>query len=155
MTDTLARKVFTELTARTEQIPDAELDDFWASLEPITDDFMIGEWKGGAFDNGHPVVSGLAKANWFGKTMKSATDVQPIVCLDENGDKFNNVKLAKGEASLWMEEFRGEVTATMVYDGQAIHDHFKKIDDNAVMGIMNGKAGIYNGQFGYFYLERV
>jgi hypothetical protein len=23
-----------------------------------------------------------------------------------------------------MEEFRGEVTATMVYDGQAVHDHF-------------------------------
>jgi Domain of unknown function (DUF4334) len=40
-------------------------------------------------------------------------------------------------------------------DGQAIHDHFKKIDDNAVMGIMNGKAGVVNGRHGYFYLERV
>ena len=50
--------------------------------------------------------------------------------------------MGKGEASLWMEEFRGEVTATMVYDGQPIHDHFKIVDDNAVMGIMNGKAGV-------------
>jgi hypothetical protein len=42
----------------------------------------------------------------------------------------------------------------MVYDGQPIHDHFKKIDDNAVMGIMNGKAGVIDGRYGYFYLER-
>jgi hypothetical protein len=153
MTD--ARKTFAVFTERTDRIPDAELDDFWATLETVTVDFLIGEWKGGAFDNGHPVAAGLAKANWFGKTMRSATDVLPIICLDENGNTFNNVKLAKGEASLWMEEFRGEVTATMVYDGQAIHDHFKKIDDNAVMGIMNGKAGVINGQYGYFYLERV
>jgi len=41
-------------------------------------------------------------------------DVLPIVCLGDAGNKFNNVKLAKGEASLWMEEFRGELTATMV-----------------------------------------
>ena len=153
MTD--ARKRFAEFTERTDQIPDAELDDFWSTLDPVGVDFLIGEWKGGAFDNGHPVVGGLAKANWFGKTMTSATEVLPIICLDEDGNKFNNVKLAKGEASLWMEEFRGEVTATMVYDGQAIHDHFNKIDDNAVMGIMNGKAGVINGKYGYFYLERV
>jgi hypothetical protein len=151
---TEARETFTELKERTGQIPDAELDEFWATLEPTAVADLIGEWKGGAFDNGHPVVAGLAKANWFGKTMKSATEVLPIVCLDEDGNKFSNVKLAKGEASLWLEEFRGEVTATMVYDGQPIHDHFKRVDDNAVMGIMNGKAGLYNGKYGYFYLER-
>lgn len=33
MTDDLARKKFTELKQRTGQIPDAELDDLWASLE--------------------------------------------------------------------------------------------------------------------------
>ena len=29
-----------------------------------------------------------------------------------------------------------------VYDGQPVHDHFKKIGDNAVMGIMNGKEAL-------------
>lgn len=45
----------------------------------------------------------------------------------------------------------------MVYDGQPVHDHFKKIDDNAVMGIMNGKGVRDNGKYYYilFYLERV
>jgi Domain of unknown function (DUF4334) len=47
-----------------------------------------------------------------------------------------------GEASLWLEEFRGEVTATMVYDGAPIHDHFKVVDDRTLMGIMNGKGEV-------------
>ena len=155
MTDTPARKVFTELRDRTGQIPDAELDEFWATLEPATMDFMIGEWKGGEFVTGHRMNGGLAKAKWFGKSFNSATDVKPLVCLDDDGNKFSNIKLGKGEASLWMEEFRGEVTATMVYDGQPTHDHFKVIDDNAVLGIMNGKGVLDDGRYFYFFLERV
>lgn len=114
MTDDLPRTTFTELAGRTGQIPDTELDAFWATLEPAPIEFMFGEWKGGEFNTGHRINGLLAKANWFGKTMRSATDVLPIVCLDDDGNKFNNVQLAKGEASLWMEEFRGELTATMV-----------------------------------------
>ncbi|KHO20020.1 MULTISPECIES: DUF4334 domain-containing protein [Mycobacteriaceae] len=150
-----ARGTFDGFVSREGQIPDAELDAFWAVLAPAGINFMLGEWKGGAFDTGHPVSGLLKKANWFGKTMTSPNDVQPIVCLDEAGNKFNNEKLSKGGASLWLEEFRGEVTATMVYDGQAIHDHFKKVDDTTVMGIMNGKAGLQDGRYGYFYLQRV
>jgi hypothetical protein len=67
--------------------------------------------------------------------------------------------MGKGEASLWLEEFRGEITATMVYDGQPVHDHFKQVDDDTVMGIMNGKGVIDVrdgvGRYFYFYLERV
>ncbi|MGB8404403.1 MAG: DUF4334 domain-containing protein [Mycobacterium sp.] len=153
MTDAYA--AFTELAGRDTQIADAELDEFWAGLPIMTIPEMIGEWRGGAFETGHPVSRALAKANWYGKTMTSAFDVQPIVCLDADGNKFSNEQLSKGGASLWMEEFRGEVTATMVYDGQAIHDHFKKVDAHTVMGIMNGKAGVFDGRYGYFYLRRV
>jgi hypothetical protein len=62
---------------------------------------------------------------------------------------------APGEASLWMIEFRGEVTATMVYDGRPVFDHFKMVDDRTLMGIMNGKAVTYRGKHFYFSLERV
>jgi hypothetical protein len=157
MTDPLA--AFTELKTRDGQIPDAELDAFWGTLAPATIDDMIGEWRGGEFVTGHPMNGGLAKARWFGKTFTSAADAQPLVCLDDDGNKFSNVELGKGEASLWLEDFRGEVTATMVYDGQPIHDHFKKIGDGAVMGIMNGKAVVDvstgTARYFYFYLERV
>ena len=146
---------FAELTRRDGEIADAELDAFWATLPTVTVEEMIGRWQGGAFETGHPLSRLLTKANWFGKTMNSAFDVEPIVCLDADGNTFSNEELSKGGASLWMEEFRGEVTATMVYDGQAIHDHFKRVDDTTVMGIMNGKAGLFQGRYGYFYLRRI
>ncbi len=155
----LARKMFTEFKDRGDGVTDAELDDFWATLEPATIEGMLGEWKGGEFVTGHKMNGQLEKAGWFGKTFTSASDVQPLVCLDADGNKFSNKEMGKGEASLWLEDFRGEITATMVYDGQPVHDHFKKIDDDAVMGIMNGKGvrdfqdGV--GRFYYFYLERV
>ncbi len=152
---TPARKKFIAFKESADQVSDAELDDFWASLEPATIDGMIGEWKGGEFATGHRANGSLAKINWFGKTFKSATDAQPLVCLDADGNKYSNVERMNGEASLWLEEFRGEVTATMVYDGAPVHDHFKKIDDDAVMGIMNGKGILDNGKYYYFYLERV
>jgi GXWXG protein len=57
----------------------------------------------------------LEKAGWFGKTFKSAGDVQPSVCIDVDGKKFSNMAMGKGAASLWLEDFRGEVPATMVY----------------------------------------
>ncbi len=150
----LARKKFTEFKARSGEIADSELDEFWAELAPATLDGMLGEWKGGEFQTGHKMNGQLEKAGWYGKTFKSVRDVQPLVCLDADGNKFSNVEMGKGEASLWLEDFRGEVTATMVYDGQPVHDHFKKIDDDAVMGIMNGKGVRDNGKYYYFYLER-
>ena len=150
----LARKKFTEFKERSGDIADSELDEFWAELEPATIDGMLGEWKGGEFQTGHKMNDQLEKAGWYGKTFKSVRDVQPLVCLDADGNKFSNVEMGRGEASLWLEDFRGEVTATMVYDGQPVHDHFKKIDDDAVMGIMNGKGVRDNGKYYYFYLER-
>ena len=38
-----------------------------------------------------------------------------------------------------MMEYRGQVTATMMYDYLPIHDHFRKIDDNTVLGLMDFK----------------
>lgn len=164
MSDDLAGKKFTELKERAGTrlviegphrvfIPDAELDEFWASLEPASIDFMIGEWIGGEFDTGHRENATLSAINFFGKTFNSAFDVKPLICLDDDGNKYSNT--VNGEGSLWMEEFRGEVTASMVFDGQPVHDHFKKIDDNAVMGIMNGKNALDDGRHAYFYLERI
>jgi hypothetical protein len=151
----LARKKFTAFKERSGDIADAEIDEFWSELPPTTIEDMIGEWKGGEFQTGHKMNGQLEKARWYGKTFTSASEVQPLVCLDDDGNKFSNVEMGKGEASLWLDDFRGEVTASMVYDGQPVHDHFKKIDDDAVMGIMNGKGVLDNGRYYYFYLERV
>jgi hypothetical protein len=157
MTD--ARNTFDEFKNREGQIPDAELDALWAVLTPASIDFMLGEWAGGEFQTGHKANGFMKRLNWFGKTFNSASDAKPLVCLDADGNKFSNTEAMNGEASLWLEEFRGEVTATMVYDGKPVHDHFKVVDDKTVMGIMNGKGAIDTTADGakylYFYLERV
>src|SRR5271154_4632819 len=154
MSDALARKKFAEFKESTDAISDAELDDYWASFSPAPTHGMLGEWKGGEFVPGLRMNGQLENPRWFGKTFNSPADVEPLVCLDEDGNCFSNVKMGKGEASLWLEEVRGEVTATMVYDGQPVHDHFKTIDDSTVMGIMNGKGVVEHGRYFYFYLER-
>lgn len=153
-----ARKQFEEFKARTEPTADADLDAFWETLAPATIEEMIGEWKGGEFVTGHRANGMLEKGRWYGKSFVSAADAKPLICLDDDGNKFSNTEWMKGEASLWMEEFRGEVVATMVYDGVPIHDHFKRVDDDTVMGIMNGKSAMDfrdgAGRHLYFYLER-
>lgn len=154
-----ARKTFEAFKERDGQLPDVELDAFWETLSPATIEFMIGEWKGGEFATGHRANGMLDRLNWFGKTFNSATNAQPLICLDADGKKFSNVEAMEGEASLWLEEFRGEVTASMVYDGRPVHDHFKRVDENTVMGIMNGKGAMDDSSGSprhlYFYLERI
>jgi hypothetical protein len=153
------RRKFDELKARPDTIFDAELDEFWQSLARTTIADVIGEWRGGEFVTGHRANGMLEKGNWFGKTFVSAADAKPLICLDADGEKYSNTDWMKGEASLWVEEFRGEPVATMVYDGVPIHDHFKLVDSDTLMGIMNGKAALDftsgTGRHLYFYLERV
>ncbi|GAA4389971.1 hypothetical protein GCM10023147_17380 [Tsukamurella soli] len=59
---------------------------------------------------------------------------------------------SRGEASLGMIDYEGVVTASMVYDGQPVIDHFKRIDDDTVMGVMSGKVSRFATPRFYFYL---
>jgi hypothetical protein len=43
------------------------------------------------------------------------------------------------QARLRLMEYRGKVTATMIYDYLPINDSFRKVDDNTVLGIMDCK----------------
>ncbi|MCC5655076.1 DUF4334 domain-containing protein [Nostoc sp. XA013] len=38
-----------------------------------------------------------------------------------------------------MMEYRGKMTATMIYDYLPINDSFRKVDENTVLGIMDYK----------------
>jgi hypothetical protein len=159
VTTDVTRKQFDAFRQRTDTLTDTELDAFWSTLRPATIADLLGEWKGGEFVTGHRANGMLEKGKGFGKTFVSASDVKPLICLDDNGAKFSNTEWMKGEASLWIEEFRGEPVATMVYDGVPIHDHFKMVDPDTAMGIMNGKGALDfssgTGRHLYFYLERV
>lgn len=125
-----------------EIVSPSELDEVWASLDSVKSSEILAQWKGADIPTGHPLDGMLGTINWYGKRFISETDCIPLLCSSPDGSLYSNKDIANGEASLWNEEFRGEVTATMVYDGIPVHDHFKKVDDNTLMGIMNGKIGI-------------
>lgn len=137
-----------------DRIDPAALDELWASLPPARLDDLWGSWAGRELPTGHKLSARLDAMKWVGKRFVSPLEVQPLVCRREDGALFSNVELGKGEASAWMIEFRGEVTATMVYDGTATFDHFKKLDDATLVGIMNGKKVLHEGRHFYFLLER-
>ncbi|MFF9150212.1 DUF4334 domain-containing protein [Streptomyces sp. NPDC014861] len=143
-----------ELGEEDGPVAPAELDAIWAALTAVRPEDVLGAWKGGEFRTGHPLNGTLAKAGWYGKTFVSPHDAKPLICRDAEGAFYSDRALGKGEASLWSVEFRGETTATMVYDGQPVLDHFKRVDDTTLMGIMNGKGVPADGPFFYFFLER-
>ena len=147
-----ARRRFAELRSAVPADPD-ELDAVWAALDVARPEEVLGRWRGAEFATGHRMNGLLAKISWHGKWFDALDDVHPLVCRGEDGSLFSNLAAGKGAATLWPVEFRGEVTATMVYDGQPILDHFKRVDDRTLMGIMNGKDVLDGGRHYYFLLE--
>ncbi|HWU22278.1 MAG TPA: DUF4334 domain-containing protein [Nocardioides sp.] len=140
-----------------DRVDPADLDALWADLDTVTVEEILGAWHGGDFATGHVISKVLERSRWHGKRFDAALDAKPLICRDEDGELYSNLEGgAGGEASLWMVGFRGEVTATMVYDRQPVFDHFKKVDDATLMGIMNGKLASAFGiaDLYYFWLER-
>jgi len=96
-------------------------------------------------------------ALWSDLAFGGPLDADPLVCRAEDGTLYAETTAAGGgSASLWAVAFRGEVTATMVYDALPVLDHFKAVDDDTLMGIMNGKLEQVFGTADpyYFWLER-
>jgi hypothetical protein len=50
------------------------------------------------------------------------------------------MKTDASKARLRMTEYRGKVSATMIYDDLPINDVFRKIDENTVLGVMDLKG---------------
>ena len=144
----------------TERLTDEILLEFFDSLPPVSTDEALGRWKGGDFNTGHWGSLALKARKWYGKWYRSKMDAVPIICYDDQGRLFPS-KAMKGEASLWDVAFRGKVSTTMIYDGVPIFDHLRKVDDNTLFGIMDGKSFegspdiVDRGKYYFFYLEKV
>ncbi len=131
-----------------------QLAELWEDCAPVRATDVLGDWAGSDFDTDHPVHGLLRTSRWHGKRFVSAREAHPLICRGEDGELFSNVELGKGLASLWDVEFRGEVTAAMVYDGQPVVDNFKRVDADTLLGVMDGKGVRHAGDWYYFVLER-
>ncbi len=119
----------------------AAIDDVYAffdGLPAVTCDDMLGEWTGGLVATGHPGEAQLDGLRWAGKRFTTRDDVNPLICLDDNGDRVVNDVL--GAATLRTVEYRGVSTATMVYDKHPIFDHFRRVDADTMLGLMDRKG---------------
>lgn len=150
-------------------------------LGPVSLDFMIGRWKGSEIATGHALDGMLVPSGWYGKMFISPEEVHPLVFFTKNKTHLYSVnpkylpldlnvpknkvlgvlmalskhfvQTKKSSARLRMIEYRGRVTATMAYDAKPINDHFVKIDDHTVLGVMDKKGD--SRHFPYaFVLER-
>lgn len=143
---------------RMDDVPAEDLDALWADCTPVRSADILGSWVGSDFDTDHPVHAMLAASGWHGKRFDSVRVAHPLICRADDGSLFSNEELGRGLASLWDVEFRGEVTASMVYDGQPVIDHFKAVDagtpPHVLLGVMNGKGVRHEGRHYYFVLER-
>lgn len=149
-----ARSRIADIRANAGKTTIDELDALWAALPTVRPEEILGQWRGSEFVSGHRFEGYLPKIRWYGKRFTSLTEVAPLVCRDDDGNLFDDEERAKGGAGLWTVEFRGEATATMVYDGQPVLDHFKRVDDDTLLGVMNGKGVLDAGRHYYFVLER-
>ncbi|MGW0042105.1 DUF4334 domain-containing protein [Rhodococcus sp. NPDC003348] len=137
-----------------ETVDPRELDRLWDELPVVRVDELSGSWRGRGMRTGHRTGRLLDRTRWYGKTFGSRFDVQPLICRDADGNLFSDVEAGNGEASLWMVEFRGESTATMVYDGMPVFDHFKRVGPDTLLGVMNGKNVLDGGEHFWFVLDR-
>ena len=144
----MSRQTFEALKSQNGRHQAKNLDPFFDILEPVTVESMIGPWKGGVFLTGSLWEKPLAMplVHWHGKRFDSPDKVHALVGRFL-GLRFN---FPLGAATLRPVTFRGKTSAAMIYDRLPIIDHFRRIDDDAVMGIMDQKGQIEV----YFYLER-
>lgn len=156
MTD--IKNKFQELKNKTKH-NDKELLAFFDQLPPVSFEDILYKWQGDIFSADWD-ASALQQINWYGKWFKSHLDAVPVICYNDKKELFSN-HIMKGEATMWDISFRGQVSATLVYDHLPLFDHFRKVDDRTLMGILSGKPfdgapdAIMNGAYIFFYLEKV
>lgn len=145
-----AEERLNDLITRTGRVAVEALHAFYDGLEAIDTPFMLGAWEGGVFNSGHPGEAQLVALGWVGKHFHGDDDVDPIVTLDAQGQR--QASPVMGKASLRFVRYRGVCTATMVYDKHPIFDHFKRVDERSVLGVMDRKGEAFPL---YFWLRRV
>ena len=161
-----------------DQMPNKEAEALFASLSPVEVPEILGEWSGRGISTGHPLDALLGISGWEGKRFISADEVHPLINRSVIGPVSLNpglmslgvmqfLNLAKWpfmrqifymlcplvstrapRARLRMVTYRGVSSAAMIYDQKAIIDHFRRVDDRRLMGLMD----LRGDDFPFFFL---
>jgi hypothetical protein len=152
------------------------------SLGSVGLDEVMGLWRGRELFCGHPLEGLLTACNWYGKRFESSEVVYPMLFCRRNGRIFSTnprrmplsvalnrlpdtlirglfrcaypyVATTKKGAHLEMREYRGLTSVAMVYEGLAVTDYFRRLDDGSLLGIMD-LANDKSGKKFFFILSR-
>lgn len=138
-------------------------------LEPVELEFAIGRWRGSELRTGHPMNGWLEASGWYGKEFVDPECVHPLLFGDRGDRIFKVApdlalmrfmlslpfdpqvmrpllsgltwlrRTESSQARLRMMQYRQKVSATMIYDCLPIHDAFRKVDEQTMMGAMDFK----------------
>ena len=133
------------------------------SLETVDLESLLGTWRGKEFLTGPPLDGVLKKLNWYGKAFHDTENVDPLLFEVKKGKviavdpvpfmgKQKLTKAVGGEARMRMVEYRGKMSAAMIYDHLPILDHFRKVAEGKLLGMMDLKG---DQQPFFFLLEKV
>jgi hypothetical protein len=148
-------------------------------LEPVSLEFMIGKWLGTELFTGSPTDGFLEATGWAGKNFDDVENVFPLVFFTDSarldtfyvnpltvsnpeflsrykgehmGELRAEVETHSSTARLRMTEYRGVMSAAMIYDQLPTIDIFKKVNDDCLLGVMDAKGALIPY---YFLLHRV
>ena len=144
--------------------------DIFDELDAVDLDSLMGRWKGSEFYTHHRMDGVLETVGWYGKEFINPDCVHPLLFSDENkifkvdpNPTVMNVgfsiqipqkkmlkplyiamskllKVEDSKARVRMTEYRGKLSATMIYDYLPINDVFRKVDENTLLGLMDFKG---------------
>jgi hypothetical protein len=119
-------------------------------IPEITNTEILGEWKGGYITSGSVIDLSLKNYGFYGWIGKHYLTEDKVKALMHQffGLKFNFPVI--GNARIREIRFRGKVSTGMIYNHLPIIDHFRRVDENTLMGAMDLKGKIVL----YFYLYK-
>ena len=141
------RLMFDQLVNKAGDLSFDELDQFFESLDPVDIEDTLGFWKGGYLKGWEIFFRNYFIFHWFGKNFISADKIRAQV-WSILGFK---ISFGIGNSRLRRVEFRDKVSTALIYNYLPIIDHFRKVDDDILMGIMEIKGR----SFVYFYIQRL
>jgi hypothetical protein len=126
---------------------------YYDGLGPVAVAGMIGLWRGGTWRTGTRFDGLLDRLSWYGKYFEGPDKVEALLFERPNTvlgwlnfamiSPFrlragrDLVRHPLGRARLRERAFRGKVSTAMVYDWLPITDHFRKVDDGTLLGLMD------------------
>ncbi len=126
----------------------------FATGHPLDGVLEIYHWQGKRFEDAETVHPLVFHSLWGGLTSVHPLWMLPVFGLLDKPPALARWPLwgrifqfllplcstRKGRARLRMTEYRGKLSATMVYDHLPINDVFRKMDANTVLGAMDKKG---------------